>query len=52
MSVYILLVIMAWVITMPIWLSITITTVCSFMMGIKIISLIIDIIKAKLEIDE
>ena len=51
MLAFVLLILMAWFIQMPLWLSIVTTVVSSIMIGIKIVALIIEIIKATNEIE-
>lgn len=51
MFAFVLLILMAWFVQMPLWLSITTTVVSSIMIGIKIVALIIEIIKATNEIE-
>lgn len=46
MFAFVLLILMAWFVQMPLWLSITTTVVSSIMIGIKFVALIIEIIKA------
>lgn len=46
MFAFVLLILMAWFVQMPLWLSITTTVVSSIMIGIKLVALIIEIIKA------
>lgn len=46
MFAFVLLILMAWFIQMPLWLSITTTVVSSVMIGIKFVALIIELIKA------
>ena len=51
MFAFVLLILMAWLVQMPLWLSITTTVASSIMIGIKIVALIIEIIKAANEIE-
>ena len=51
MLAFVLLILMAWFVQMPLWLSITTTVVSSIMIGIKIVALIIEIVKATNEIE-
>ena len=51
MFAFVLLILMAWFVQMPLWLSITTTVVSSVMIGVKIVALIIEIIKAASEIE-
>lgn len=51
MLVYVLLILMAWCVQMPLWLSITTTVVSSIILGMKIVELIREIIKAANEIE-
>ena len=46
MFAFVLLILMAWFVQMPLWLSITTTVVSSVMIWIKFVALIIEIIKA------
>lgn len=51
MFAFVLLILMAWFVQMPLWLSITTTVISSVMIGIKFVGLIIEIIKAANEIE-
>jgi hypothetical protein len=50
MFAFTLLILMAWFVQMPLWLSITTTVVSSIVIGMKFVTLIIEIIKATHEI--
>ena len=52
MFAFVLFILMAWFVQMPLWLSITITVVSSVMMGLKFVALIIEIIKTANEIEQ
>ena len=51
MFAFVLLILMAWFVQMPLWLSITTTVVSSIMIVIKLVALIIEIVKAANEIE-